>query len=335
MNAKKTFLFNLEWYEVLRGYAEGVRMEVYEAIMEYAYSGTIPELGSLSNMAFSFIKREMDYNREQYEATVAKRQEAGRLGGRPKKQMVSEKADGFGEKQKKQMVFSESIYVNDNVYDNDNVNDNENEEKEREKEREKEISSFDFDFDSDDRLLAAFEQFRQAYPGQKRGAQVEFDSFVRKYPRQWRRYVPELAPALEKMLAWRARARKAGEFVPELKHLSTWLNNRCWTDEYPDVGVAPQNEERRRLKERERQREQQDDERRKQLRARYRRRVPDASTDQAPMDVLQYEMMGFDSLTDEELGKAIERINEGALVLPTGIEEMLKHPYDPRTQKLS
>lgn len=329
MNQKRTFLFNLEWYEVLRGYAEGVRMEVYEAIMEYAHSGTLPELGPLANMAFSFIKREMDYNRDQYEATVAKRQEAGRLGGRPKKQMDSEKANGSDEKQKKQMVFSESIY--DNVYVNDNVNDNEDEEK---KKREKEISSLDLDISSDDRLLEAFETFRKAYPGQKRGAQVELDNFVRKYPQQWRKIVPQLLPSLERALAWRAKAKRAGEFIPEFKHLSTWLNNRCWTDEFPDVGVqaqAPPDEatiRRRREKELAEQAELEQEQEKQRLSQRYRERVQTAFTDSAPMDLVQYMLLGFDSITDDALSEAICNIERGALVLPRGMDLANKR-YDP------
>ncbi|MDE5871174.1 MAG: hypothetical protein K2H22_04400 [Muribaculaceae bacterium] len=80
-----TFIFNLGWYTVLLEYPAEVRFEVYEAIMRYASSGTLPELKPLAKMAFSFIKKEMDYNRERYENTVEKRRQAGKSGAEAKK----------------------------------------------------------------------------------------------------------------------------------------------------------------------------------------------------------------------------------------------------------
>lgn len=58
---KKTFLFNTEWKEVLMEYPAEVRLEVYEAAIDYAASGTLSELKPLAKMAFSFIKKEIDY----------------------------------------------------------------------------------------------------------------------------------------------------------------------------------------------------------------------------------------------------------------------------------
>lgn len=82
MSAKqKSFVFNLEWFEVLKEHPAEVRLEVYEAIMRYASSGTLPDLKPLAAMAFSFIKKEMDYNRQKYEDVCEKRRESGRKGG--------------------------------------------------------------------------------------------------------------------------------------------------------------------------------------------------------------------------------------------------------------
>ena len=80
-----TFIFNLEWYTVLLEYPAEVRFEVYEAIMVYASSGKLPELKPLAKMAFSFIKKELDYNRERYQSTVEKRRQAGSKGAEAKK----------------------------------------------------------------------------------------------------------------------------------------------------------------------------------------------------------------------------------------------------------
>ena len=92
MKNKKTFLFNLEWFEILEEYPEDVRLEVYEAVMIYASTGSVSELSQLGRMAFSFIRREMDYNAGKYEQTVEKRRQAGSKGGRSKAERNAAKA---------------------------------------------------------------------------------------------------------------------------------------------------------------------------------------------------------------------------------------------------
>ena len=62
--SKKTFLFNADWYEVLVDYPSEIRLEVYEAVIRYAVSGTLSELRPQAKMAFSFIKREIDFNQK-------------------------------------------------------------------------------------------------------------------------------------------------------------------------------------------------------------------------------------------------------------------------------
>lgn len=78
--SKKSFVFNCEWREVLRDFPAEVRLEVYDAIIEYAASGTLTELKPLARMAFLFMKGEVDRNRSKYEEVSRKRGEAGRKG---------------------------------------------------------------------------------------------------------------------------------------------------------------------------------------------------------------------------------------------------------------
>ena len=83
-SVRRSFLFNIEWVEVLDGYPKEVRHEVLDGVLEYMRSGKIIEMKPLAKMAFSFIKRELDYNNERYESMVSKRSEAGRKGGMSK-----------------------------------------------------------------------------------------------------------------------------------------------------------------------------------------------------------------------------------------------------------
>lgn len=77
---RKSFVFYIEWQEVLMEYPAEVRLEVYDAIIEYVATGTLSELKPMAKMAFSFIKKEIDYNTNKYNDIVAKRSEAGKKG---------------------------------------------------------------------------------------------------------------------------------------------------------------------------------------------------------------------------------------------------------------
>ena len=81
--SKKTFLFNADWYEVLVDYPSEIRLEVYEAVIRYAVSGTLSELRPQAKMAFSFIKREIDFNQKKYDERVSNNRESGKKGGNP------------------------------------------------------------------------------------------------------------------------------------------------------------------------------------------------------------------------------------------------------------
>lgn len=106
-------------------YPSEVRLEVYDAIIRYAASGTLSELKPLAKMAFSFIKKEIDYNNARYEEMIAKRTESGKKGAsvtNGKRQQESANSAKGGKRRQE----SANAADNDNVYDNVNDNDNEN-----------------------------------------------------------------------------------------------------------------------------------------------------------------------------------------------------------------
>ena len=78
--ARKSFVFRLEWFKSLSAYPAEVRLEVYEATMRYALSGTLSELKPLSSMAFTFIKNALDADFEKYSDISEKRRAAGQKG---------------------------------------------------------------------------------------------------------------------------------------------------------------------------------------------------------------------------------------------------------------
>lgn len=86
-----SFVFHTEWKDILKEYREEVRLEVYEAIIEYATSGTLIKLKPLSKMAFAFIKQQIDKDRENIETISEKRRKAGQKGAQKRWSKVKKK----------------------------------------------------------------------------------------------------------------------------------------------------------------------------------------------------------------------------------------------------
>ena len=87
--------------------------------------------------------------------------------------------------------------------------------------------------------LEVFEKFRKWYPGTKRGCLTEFNDFKRKH-KDYKEVLQLLLPALSNQLDWHNDKVEAGVFVPMWKNLKTWLNQRCWEEEPPEIQVKPQ-----------------------------------------------------------------------------------------------
>jgi len=86
----------------------------------------------------------------------------------------------------------------------------------------------------EDVLQMEFEKFRKLYKGAKRGHLTEFTCLKKKHL-DWRQVIPLLVAAYESQLDWREKAKQANQFVPEHANLQTWLNQRRWEMEMPEI----------------------------------------------------------------------------------------------------
>ena len=77
---KEAFLFKKSWKDALAHWRDDIKLEVYEAIMSYAFTGIEPNISDVAMMAFSFIKADIDANNAKYDDVVEKRKEAGKRG---------------------------------------------------------------------------------------------------------------------------------------------------------------------------------------------------------------------------------------------------------------
>lgn len=121
---KSSFLIYLDYEEQFNLLTDEQVGQLMRAIIKYEKTREIPQLDGVVKMAFSFIKTQLDRDREKYEARCEKNRENAKKGGRPRKnQKDNLKTDGFNENQmdaKKPDNDKEDEEDNDNEEDIDN-----------------------------------------------------------------------------------------------------------------------------------------------------------------------------------------------------------------------
>jgi len=77
-----------------------------------------------------------------------------------------------------------------------------------------------------------FEIFRKQYPSTKGGPDVEFKNFQKKCKIE---DIELFIPALNKEKIHKKKLKELKMFCPEWKNLSTWINQKCWLQELPNL----------------------------------------------------------------------------------------------------
>lgn len=80
----------------------------------------------------------------------------------------------------------------------------------------------------------AFELARKKYPGTKRGHFTEYSNFMRKC-KNYKEVALILIAAINNQTEWREQKRLAGMFVSEWPNFQTWINQRRWEEEKPEI----------------------------------------------------------------------------------------------------
>ena len=77
---KSSFLIYLDYQEQFDLLTDEEAGRLIKAIIKYEKTGEIPELDGMLKMAFSFIKTQLDRDREKWKEEKQKRSEAGKRG---------------------------------------------------------------------------------------------------------------------------------------------------------------------------------------------------------------------------------------------------------------
>ena len=73
---KDSFVFRKEWRDAISGLPDEVRLEIYEAIIEYGISGKSSDLKPMAMLAFNFAKTALNKDLRKYEQVCKKRSDA-------------------------------------------------------------------------------------------------------------------------------------------------------------------------------------------------------------------------------------------------------------------
>lgn len=116
MGERNSFIFFFSWAKVLNRCTKEVRLEVYDSVVRYAESGTLPELKPMAQMAFEFIKEDIDRNNEKYDTTIESRREAGKKGAETRWQNIAKMANAnFANSKNGKNGYNVNVNDNDNV----------------------------------------------------------------------------------------------------------------------------------------------------------------------------------------------------------------------------
>lgn len=96
----------------------------------------------------------------------------------------------------------------------------------------KEVTTNKNDNNDKNNISGVFDEFRKQYPGTKRGLETELKHFLKNNKPN---IAARLLPALKREKQYKDNLMKSGKFCPQWKHLSTWINQKSWEQEFPNV----------------------------------------------------------------------------------------------------
>jgi hypothetical protein len=200
--SKKSFVLHIDSLQVVEELSDEQAGKLLKAIYNYQI-GADDELDLVTKVCFLPFRNQFIRDAVKYEETVERNKINGSKGGRPTIQDKSKKTE---ENPNNPLGYSETQLNRTKPKKADN----------------------DSDSDSDFILKEKFENFRKLYLGTKGGLDKEFTNFKKKH-KDWKEVVGKLETSLLAEINW--RKNKVG-FVPEWKNLQTWLNQRCWEQEF-------------------------------------------------------------------------------------------------------
>lgn len=122
---KNSFVIRTGYHDIVKEMSDKQAGLLLKAIFNYAADKEIPEITDVEvKMAFRFVKQDLDYDEQRYQARVEHNRKVAKLGGAPKgNQNAVKQPNGLKNNPKEIMGYKTTL--NDNDVDNDVDVDNE------------------------------------------------------------------------------------------------------------------------------------------------------------------------------------------------------------------
>lgn len=218
---KDSIIIYRDWWEAIKKLPTAeMQLDALFAVLDYGFDG-IETKDEIISAITALMRSGLDRDKNKWEDIKEKRREAGRKGALK----TNEKRWNNDSRQKS----AKSANAEQNQQMPTNV-DNATPENETGKKYEEQ-----------------FEEFRNLYPGTKRGFNIEFSNFKKKYPKDWKTILPKLVPAVKRLIAYHeavneANSKGANIFLPNYAYLQTWINNARWEEEFSQLPTTDKNE---------------------------------------------------------------------------------------------
>lgn len=129
--AKESFIIYTKYGEQINLLSDTQAGVLLRALIKYQIGEELPKMDGMTNLVFSVIRQQMDFDNNKYDEMCKARSNAGKQGGRPAKPLENKgnkanKANALSDKAKKTNAFlgfdgkakkAEYEYDNDNEYD--------------------------------------------------------------------------------------------------------------------------------------------------------------------------------------------------------------------------
>ena len=122
MGIRKSFVLYTQISETLKELSDAEKGQLFQAIIDYAATGEVPDMPKVVRLAFVPIRQDIDLNVEKWEKTRLARSAAGKRGAEQKQANASKAKQTLANVSKsKQTLAKQAVNVNDNVNVNVNV----------------------------------------------------------------------------------------------------------------------------------------------------------------------------------------------------------------------
>lgn len=120
---KNSFVIRAGYYDIVKEMSDKQAGQLLKAIFNYVADNKIPELSDVEvKMAFRFVKQDLDYDEQRYQAKIEHNRKIAKLGGAPKDNKNAQKQPS-GLKNNPKEIAGCKTTLNDNDVDVDNDND--------------------------------------------------------------------------------------------------------------------------------------------------------------------------------------------------------------------